>query len=47
MPRLAHTFAFTLSLASAFAQPAHAASCCAVLELRQYTLHPGKRDTLI
>jgi len=22
-------------------------SCCAVLELRQYTLHPGKRDVLI
>jgi hypothetical protein len=22
-------------------------SCCQVLELRQYTLHPGKRDTLI
>ncbi|MGH8171531.1 MAG: NIPSNAP family protein [Rhodanobacteraceae bacterium] len=24
-----------------------AASCCAVLELRQYTLRPGQRDTLI
>jgi len=47
MPRLAHSFAFTLSLASAFAQPAQAVSCCAVLELRQYTLHPGKRETLI
>jgi len=23
------------------------ARCCAVLELRQYTLHPGKRDVLI
>src|SRR4051794_22255305 len=22
-------------------------SCCPVLELRQYTLHPGKRDVLI
>ena len=22
-------------------------ACCAVIELRQYTLHPGKRDTLI
>jgi hypothetical protein len=21
--------------------------CCSVLELRQYTLHPGKRDVLI
>jgi hypothetical protein len=21
--------------------------CCAVLDLRQYTLHPGQRDTLI
>ena len=22
-------------------------SCCPVVELRQYTLHPGQRDTLI
>ena len=21
--------------------------CCAVVELRQYTLHPGARDTLV
>ena len=21
--------------------------CCAVVDLRQYTLHPGQRDTLI
>jgi hypothetical protein len=24
-----------------------APSCCPILELRQYTLHPGKRDDLI
>ena len=47
MPRLARYFEFMLSLASGFAAPALAADCCAVLELRQYTLHPGQRDTLI
>lgn len=26
---------------------AEAPACCAVVELRQYTLHPGKRDVLI
>jgi hypothetical protein len=35
--------------ASASAQTAQAATntCCPVVELRQYTLHPGKRDVLI
>nr|AYM52868.1 NIPSNAP family containing protein [Myxococcaceae bacterium MCy9487] len=27
--------------------PPPLAACCSVLELRQYTLHPGRRDTLI
>ena len=27
------------------AQPAE--TCCQIVELRQYTLHPGKRDVLI
>ena len=27
--------------------PASAESCCPILELRQYTLHPGQRDVLI
>lgn len=28
-------------------QPSEHARCCTVLELRQYTLHPGRRDVLI
>lgn len=32
---------------SMFATAKPAASCCAVFELRQYTLKPGERDTLI
>src|SRR5829696_7935028 len=35
-----------LMAARAHAQ-APRAPCCSVLELRQYTLHPGKRDVLI
>lgn len=27
--------------------PTPSAACCSVLELRQYTLHPGQRDVLI
>jgi quinol monooxygenase YgiN len=30
-----------------FSKPESAARCCAVVELRQYTLHPNQRDTLI
>lgn len=33
--------------ADAHAAPSVSAECCAVYELRQYTLHPGKRDVLI
>lgn len=42
-------FAYVLTLASAFIPPAPAAEtqCCGVIELRQYTLHPGQRDVLI
>jgi hypothetical protein len=42
-------FAFVLSLASAFASPVPASEmhCCGVIELRQYTLKPGRRDVLI
>jgi quinol monooxygenase YgiN len=29
------------------AAPGHEADCCPVVELRQYTLYPGKRDELI
>jgi len=47
MPGLAHSFAFTLSLASGFGAATQATDCCDVLELRQYTLHPGQRDVLI
>ena len=25
----------------------HPAVCCPIVELRQYTLHPGRRDTLV
>ena len=28
-------------------RPASAETCCPILELRQYTLHPGQRDVLI
>lgn len=42
-------FAYVLSIASAFVPPALAAEnrCCGVVELRQYTLHPGQRDVLV
>ena len=30
-----------------FPMPASAETCCPILELRQYTLHPGQRDVLI
>src|SRR5436309_8091213 len=38
---------FALLLAAATPRGTMPRTCCAVLELRQYTLHPGKRDTLI
>jgi hypothetical protein len=42
-------FAYVLTLASAFVPAAIAEQerCCAVVELRQYTLHPGQRDVLV
>src|SRR5688500_302585 len=46
--------ALAMGLGTIAGTPAHAAdaddasgSCCAVIELRQYTLHPHKRDVLI
>ncbi len=36
-----------LTVLAAAAPPVADARCCAVIELRQYTLHPGKRDVLI
>lgn len=49
--RAAVAFTFILGNSTtlhATASPAPAsADCCAVVELRQYTLHPGKRDVLI
>jgi quinol monooxygenase YgiN len=36
-----------LAAAAARATTGHEVDCCAVFELRQYTLHPGQRDTLI
>lgn len=35
------------ALAADEAKTAAADTCCAVVELRQYTLHPGKRDVLV
>ena len=35
------------STATASASPSASPACCAVVELRQYTVYPGKRDTLI
>jgi NIPSNAP len=42
-------FAYVLTLASAFIPTALAteASCCGVMELRQYTLKPGQRDVFV
>jgi hypothetical protein len=42
-------FEYVLTLASAFmpAAPTAQMHCCGVIELRQYTLRPGQRDTLI
>jgi len=35
------------AIAADAAPPSLSAECCSVYELRQYTLHPGKRDVLI
>jgi quinol monooxygenase YgiN len=35
------------TLSALLAGPAPAEDCCPILELRQYTLHPGRRDVLI
>ncbi|MBF5042453.1 NIPSNAP family protein [Aggregicoccus sp. 17bor-14] len=36
-----------LGLLAALGATPHADTCCRVLELRQYTLYPGKRDVLV
>ena len=36
-----------LGLLATLGAAPHADTCCRVLELRQYTLHPGKRDVLV
>jgi NIPSNAP len=37
----------TIAHATGIPEPTAMTTCCPIVELRQYTLHPGKRDTLV
>ena len=46
-PRLLHGAALACALSLSPVTAALASDCCPVVELRQYTMYPGKRDELI